>query len=253
MTSRISQLISVVGGVKSDTENQLTEIQRVVTQPELLSGIQKTHRPILDESEGGIVLPPQYQHVRLTAETALNAAAVLFRRFLDVTLTLDTANAGARADVKVDGKVLLHQVPNGHLIFLERELARLGVFVDSIPVHDPAFRWSNEGTEPGEWKTEPVQTAKADKGYVNHTVVEAKVIDGHLVSPVVNVLPKDEVTGFWTTVKFSGALEPRRKRQLLDRITQLREAVKYAREEANSAVVEDLHEGETIFNWLLRP
>ena len=50
--------------------------------------------------------------------------------------------------------------------------------------------------------------------------------------------------GYWTTVKFSGALPARRVNELLDRIERLQQAVKFAREEANAAEVADQRAGD---------
>lgn len=247
--TRISQIISVVGGVKNDVESQTSALERSVTQPELLSGISRSYRP---RAEDGVQLPPQSTRVQITAEETLAKVESLLTRFLDVTRTLDEANAQARADVIIDGNVILNSVTTGHLLFLERELGKIQEFVAKIPVLDQATTWTTEGQDRGVSKTPPVETERTEKKPYNHVRVKAEVIDGHLVAPVVDVMAHDEVVGYWSTVKFSGALEPRRKREILDRITMLREAVKYAREEANATDVIDVREGRAIFEWLLR-
>jgi hypothetical protein len=67
----------------------------------------------------------------------------------------------------------------------------------------------------------------------------------------VQMYMEDVPAGDWTTVKFSGALPAARVRVLLDRVTALQQAVKYAREEANTAEVTDREAGEAIFRYLL--
>jgi len=51
-------------------------------------------------------------------------------------------------------------------------------------------------------------------------------------------------------VKFSGALPAQRVNELVDRVERLQEAVKFAREEANSLEVEDVKVGEKILGFL---
>lgn len=250
--TRINQLISVVGGVKSDVTGQLANIKAALAQPGLFSGHTRTHRWRNDQTDNA-PLPGEAKRVQLTAERALDETEKLFTRLLDVTRTLDEANAGARADLVVDGQALLPAVTVGHLLFLERELGNLHELVAKMPVRDQAAEWTTDGTEAGQAKTTPVETTSTTKAYVNHTRVKAEVIDGHVIQPVVDVVTRDEVSGYWTAVQFSGAMDPGRKRLMLDRITQLQEAAKYAREEANSAEISDVREGAKIFGWLRRP
>ncbi len=48
----------------------------------------------------------------------------------------------------------------------------------------------------------------------------------------------------------SGSLPAQRVNELLSRVEKLQQAVKFAREEANSLEVEDQKVGETIFKYL---
>ena len=61
---------------------------------------------------------------------------------------------------------------------------------------------------------------------------------------------EDIAVGYWTTVKFSGALPARRVNELLDRVAKLRTAVKFAREEANATEVQDKRVGAAVFGYL---
>ena len=56
--------------------------------------------------------------------------------------------------------------------------------------------------------------------------------------------------GYWTTVKFSGALPARRVNELLDRVEKLQQAVKFAPEEANGTEVTDRRVGDAVFGYL---
>ena len=52
----------------------------------------------------------------------LAEVAGILTRLFDVTLTKDTANCTARADVKIGDSVLLPAVPVTYLLFLEKQL-----------------------------------------------------------------------------------------------------------------------------------
>ena len=51
-------------------------------------------------------------------------------------------------------------------------------------------------------------------------------------------------------MKFSGALPAKRVHELTDRVEKLQAAVKYAREEANSAETTDQEVGDAVFGYL---
>lgn len=261
--TRISQLIAVVGGVKSDVTAQMSALIDNITQEGLTTGILRTYRARFEEADqspqatalaavvgsAASTRPPEEStRVRVTADDTLASMESLLTRFYDVTRTLDQANADARADVKIGDFTLWAGVPTSHLLFMEKELADLHDKVSKFPTLDQADVWTDEGTDAGVWRTDPEEVTSTRKVPFNHILSEADQY--HAAN--VQVLTRDEVVGWKVTTKFSGALEPKRKRQLLDRLTQVREAVKFAREEANAAVVQDVSEGQAFFDWWLR-
>ncbi len=58
--------------------------------------------------------------------------------------------------------------------------------------------------------------------------------------------------GTWTTIKFSGAIPASERNQLLERVRKLSDAVKAAREEANSIEAEKKKTGGTILDYIFR-
>jgi hypothetical protein len=243
MTTRLSQIIAVEKGVKSDTARTITDLHRDIQKPQLTSGLSRTYQP---RAEDGAPLPPESTKVQLTAGDVLAQAARALTRLFDVTLTKESANTGAAADVTVDGQVILHSVPVTYLLFLEKQLTDLHTFVAKLPALDPAEKWEFSDAA-GCWASAPASTVRTKKIPRNHVVAEAT--QQHPAQ--VQVYTEDVPEGDWTTVKFSGALPETRRRQLAERVTKLQQAVKYAREEANAAEIADLKAGERVFAWLL--
>ena len=66
----------------------------------------------------------------------------------------------------------------------------------------------------------------------------------------VEVYYEDVAVGYWTTVKFSGALPAKRINEILDKVIALQTAVKFAREEANNTEVVDQKVGAAVFGYL---
>ncbi|MDT0344718.1 DUF7873 family protein [Streptomyces litchfieldiae] len=240
--AKLNQIIAVEKGVKSKSQQDLTAVQHGLTKAALLAGISRTYQP---KDEEGEQLSPESTRVQVKAEDVLRDTAKTLSRLFDVTATKDWANCAARADVTVDGRTLLADVPVAYLLFLEKQLAELGAFLRKLPVLDAAESWSLDPSTDW-WKTEPVRTVRTKKVPRNH--VKAEATEKHPAQ--VEVYYEDIPVGYWTTVKFSGALPARRVNELLERIEKVQQAVKFAREEANGMEVTDQRVGEALFGYL---
>ncbi|WP_437275220.1 hypothetical protein WME90_28705 [Sorangium sp. So ce375] len=239
---RLNQIIAIEKGVKARSHQRLTEAHHALQKPALLSGISRTYR---SKDEEGEQLPPEATRVQAKAEDIIRSTIDILGELFDVTATKDYANCRARADVVVDGKVLLTGVPVTYLLFLEKQLVDLNTFIKKLPVLDAAESWTLDPSADA-WATEPVQTARTKKIPRNH--VKAEATDKHPAQ--VEVYHEDVVVGYWKTVKFSGALPARRINELLDRVEKLQKAVKFAREEANNQTVEEQKVGASVLGFL---
>ncbi|MFD8571871.1 hypothetical protein [Streptomyces sp. NPDC057694] len=242
MSTKLNQIIAVEKGVKAKAHQDLATAHHGLQKAALLAGIARTYQP---KDEEGEQLPPESTRVQVRAEDVLKQTAASLTRLFDVTATKDWANCEARADVTVEGQVLIGQAPVSYLLFLEKQLTDLGAFVRKLPVLDAAESWT-EDPSTDDWRTEPVRTVRTKKVPRNH--VKAEATEKHPAQ--VEVYYEDVPVGYWTTVKFSGALPARRVSQLLDRVEKLQQAVKFAREEANAAEVTDRRTGDPVFGYL---
>jgi hypothetical protein len=241
--AKLNQIIAVEKGIKSRSYSELTDAHHSLQKAVLLAGIARTYQP---KDEEGEQYPPESTRVQLRAEDVLRQTATTLTRLFDVTATKDWANCEAKADVRVDGEVLLAAVPATYLLFLEKQLADLHTFIAKLPVLDAAESWTFDDAADC-WATDPVHTTKTKKIPRNH--VKAEATDKHPAQ--VEVYYEDVVVGHWRTVKFSGALPASRVKELLERVDKLAQAVKFAREEANDAEVTDRQVGDRIFGYLL--
>ncbi|HXA61090.1 MAG TPA: hypothetical protein VNW94_18165 [Streptosporangiaceae bacterium] len=240
--AKLNQIIAVEKGVKSGSLRELTDAHHALQKPALLAGISRTYQP---KDEEGEQLPPESTRVQVKTEDVLRQTATVLTRLFDVTATKDWANCSAKADVMVDGRALLRDVPVSYLLFLEKQLVDLHTFVKKLPLLDAAEDWSFEESADC-WRTDQVRTIRTKKVPRNH--VKAEATEKHPAQ--VEVYYEDIAVGYWTTVKFSGALPARRVNALLDRVEKLQHAVKFAREEANGAEVTDQTTGEVVFGYL---
>jgi hypothetical protein len=240
--ARLNQIIAVEKGVKSQSFQDLTEAHHLLQKPALLAGIARTYRP---KDEEGEQLPPESTRVQVRSEDVIRKTVEVMTKLFDVTATKDWANTRARADVVVDGRVLLEQVPATYLLFLEKQLVDIHTFIKKLPVLDAAETWDYDASADC-WATEPVQTVRTKKIPRNH--VKAEATEKHPAQ--VEVYYEDVTVGYWRTVKFSGALPAKRVNELLGRVEHLQEAVKFAREAANDMEVDEQKVGERIFSYI---
>jgi hypothetical protein len=240
--AKLNQIIAVEKGVKSRSFAELTASHHTLQKQAALSGISRTYQP---KDEEGERLPPESTRVQVKAEEVVRETTRILTKLFDVTATKDWANCTARADVVVDGRTILAEVPVTYLLFLEKQLVDLHTFIRKLPVLDAAESWSYDSSADC-FATEPVQTLRTRKVPRNH--VKAEATEKHPAQ--VEVYHEDVTVGYWRTVKFSGALPASRVNELIDRVEKLQAAVKFAREDANGTEVEDRKVGERVLGYL---
>jgi len=239
---KLNQVIAIEKGTKGRSLQELTEAHQTLQKPALLAGISRTYRP---KDEEGEQFPPESTRVQIKAEDIIRKISEGLTKLFDVVATKDWANCTAKADIVVDGKVLLSQVPATYLLFIEKQLVDLHTFIKKLPVLDSSETWTCDPSADC-WATEPVQTVKTKKIPRNH--VKAEATEKHPAQ--VEVYYEDVVVGGWRTIKFSSALPAQRINELLSRVEKLQEAVKFAREEANNLEVVEQKVGAKIFDYL---
>lgn len=242
---KLNQIIAIENGVKTQSQKDLTEAHHALMKPQLLSGIARTYRPKDDEGER---FPPETVRVQMTANEMLRKSSLIWTRLFDITATKDFANCEAKADIVVDGNKIAEKVPVSYLLFLEKRLNEIETFVKKIPTLDPSETWAFED-KVNCYATPIAQTVKTQKQLRNHTLHDAT--KEHPAQ--VQTFTVDVVVGTWDTIKYSGCLPAKVQDLILARVARLKDAVKFAREEANGLQVENRTLGGRLFDYLLAP
>lgn len=239
---RLSKIVAVEKTVKSKSQKSITNTHRKVQKPTLLSGLSRVYQP---RDEEGEILPPESTQVQYSAEEAIAEATERLESLFDVVATKDWGNTQASADLVVEGKTLVEDVPVTYLLFLEKQAHDLNTFVSKIPVLDPSENWEWDSNQ-NCFRTEVVETNRTKK--VPRVLVRAEATEHHPAQT--EVWHEDIVVGTWKTTKYSGALPKQRKERLLAKVESLLKAIKFAREEANATEVPQKKVGAKILNWL---
>ena len=240
--AKLNQIIAIEKSVKSQSFQELTEAHQSLQKPALLAGISRTYRP---KDEEGEQLPPESTRVQLKAQDVIRETTASLTRLFDVTATKDWANCVAKADVVVDGRTLLRQVPATYLLFLEKQLVDLHTFVKKLPVLDASEAWSFDASTgrlcDGACADAQDEEDAAQPCQGGGDREASRAGRGVLRGRHCRLLAHGEILG---------ALPAQRGNELLPACERLQEAVKFAREEANSIEVEDQKVGAAFFDYL---
>lgn len=240
---KLNQVLAIEKGEKAKANDALTKFYHECQKPALFTGLIKTYTP---RDEEGEPLPPERSPVQVNAEDAFRAALTNLAALLNITAAKDWSNCEAKADVVVDGKTLLPQVPVTHLLWLEKQLTDLHTNIKTLPVLDASESWS-KNQQTGLWETSPATTLRTKKVPKNH--VKAEATKEHPAQ--VEVYTEDVVIGEFRTIKLSGAYPATRVRELLEKIDALKKAVMLARETANAIdVVKVPKVGEVLLDYI---
>lgn len=151
---------------------------------------------------------------------------------LDVKLQKHCTNQVAKADILLNGSVLMKDVPVDFLLDLEKTIPQWRNLFQSMPTLDPSKDWIE--VSKGQWRVkEPTRTAQTEK--VMHPVIMVEATEKHPAQ--VKESTKDIVVGTFEDVHFSGAATSQQKADVLALCDQLLVAVKEARMRANSVEI----------------
>jgi hypothetical protein len=242
---KLNQVIAVASGRKADVAKVVTELYHILQKESLFDGISRTYKP---RAEDGEALPAESKHVQKKAPELIKEATDAWTELYDVTLTQDRGNCQARADVVVDGRVVLREVPVTTLLFLEKQLHEVATFVGKLPVPDPAAKWEYDQRQDclATVPTQTVRTKKVPKAFIKYEATKEHPAQ-------VEVFHEDVVVGDWTTIQYTGRIGGREKNEILVRLKKLQDAVKVARESANAIEVEPQKMAQAIFHFIFGP
>ncbi len=239
--TKLNQILGIRDGVKNRAEKTITALHR--TSPSAFLGISGVYTPFDDAD---VTYPAESTLVQVRGRDVISAFQNAMRELIDIVATTDTANCGAFGDIVLDdGTVLARRVPAVTLIFLEKKIEDLKTFVSKLPLLDPAESWTWDDVR-GVYATPPVQSFRMKKVLKNH--VKATATDKHPAQ--VEVYTEDVPVGTWARTKFSGGFPEPVILAMLGRVEELRQAVVYARGEANAVDVENVAIGQRLLEYV---
>ena len=240
---KLHQILAIESGEKSKAHRQITELHKAVQKHQLFDGHAKTYHPIDEEGE---TLPKDNRQVQIQTSQVLKLYKKLMTEIWDITATKEWGNYNAPgASIVVDGNTLAEDVPIPFLLYLAKQLDDVDTAVRALPTLDPSMTWKFDPQQ-SYYRSDSEKTNRTKKIRMNH--VRSEATKEHPAQ--VEVYTEDVVVGKWDAVRLSGAMPVPEKDELLERIGKLKNAVLFAREEANGFEVEKKRVADSIFGYL---
>jgi hypothetical protein len=242
--TKLNQIIAIASGKKSSCIAAITEINKKMQKVDLFSGLKRVYQPLDEEGEK---IPSESKIVQQKVKTLLSDAGDLLVGMFDVIAMQEFANCNARADIKVGGTVIASQVPVTYLMFLEKQLDNVKTVVSNVPVLSADVNWTQSESDPTVYVSDTVMTTRTKK--IPKAFVKTPATDKFPAQ--VDVFTEDVIVGNWSKIDISGAIPIRERDAILKRVDTLRDAVKVAREEANSVSADKVEIGRAIMSFIL--
>lgn len=241
---KMSQLLAIEKSKRTAAETDFTSIYRALDKKELFVGLARNYKPKNSEGE---TLTPERKHVQARVTDQFKKVHELLTEIFNMAATKAATNCVAKANVVVDGKELLKDVPATHLLELEAKLVNLIDFARKLPVLDPGYEWALD-TNSGLWKTPIITNQRTKKE--PRVITLAPATDKHPAQT--QLLQEDVHVGDWEATHMSGALPSSAAEELIKRIQKVQAAVKSAREQANMVSVVEL-KSSPLLDYIFAP
>lgn len=107
--AKLNQVLAIEKGIKTRVYAQVTDLHKATQKPMLMNGFEKKYQRKDEEAEN---YPPESQKVQFQHKDVVEQISAALAELFDITATKDFANCLTKADVVVDGEVLLREVPD---------------------------------------------------------------------------------------------------------------------------------------------
>ena len=245
--TQLHEILAVEGDREGNAKRIMMEARNTFgNKPNLFTGSLK-HTEMLDSDAANV--PDEHVAMVTTVEEKLNYVSATVGKYFDVGFRKDAANQEAKGDIIIDGNTLISDCPVTWLLGMETKLKELRKVIESIPTLAPSIYWEGDpGHEKGgvfrtKFPTERFKTAKEIKHKVLYDATDHHPAQIETWNEMVNV-------GRITETTWSGMISPADKSLYIGRMDKLIQAVKKARQRANTTKVGKAEVGPTIFNYL---
>ena len=182
-----------------------------------------------------------------TVDQKLDHVLPVASRYYDVLCSKEIGNTNAKADVVVDGEVVMSGVPATFLLALEPRLKKLRDMLMAIPTLEPAIKWEpNASGGEGVYKSPDQISFAKEKTYKSRELSPATKEHPAQIRGWTEDMPVAKIV----TQKTSGMWTPARKAEVFEKLDTLVRSIKQARQRASSVEVEAQKVSHQFFDFI---
>lgn len=245
--SQLHELLAVEADLTNTVRSLMQEAENTFTKKSShFDGQTRAIKYLSDARQGENAT--EHKEVVTTVNDKLDYVFRHMSRLYDALYQKEEANQRAKADLVVDGAVLIEGAPATFLLGMEGRLKQLRDMFIAIPTLYPAKKWvPSDADGDGIWKTDEAVTMRSEKDRKHKVLYEATKEHPAQITE----WNEDVAVARIETVYRSGAWTPKRKADVLDRLDKLLRAVKKARQRANTVEVQSEHVADKLFEYLV--
>ena len=194
--------------------------------------------------------PEENKEIDETVPGKLKYVFPSIERYFDALYQKESTNQLAKADLVVNGETLATDLPATFLLGLESRLKQVRDLLVTIPTLEPGIKWvpdtnRGEGIYVNDPPEEKLKTAKTFQHKVLYDATEKHPAQIEKWEETINV-------GKFIRTIWNGKMSPLDKSNLLNRLDTLIQAVKKARQRANTQEVNTNKVAKNILNYVLQ-
>ena len=244
---KLHEILAVEKSLEVVAKKLSAETARTFEKDNLFLGFVKSLEMFTEENAK--LNTTDVQNLETTVDENINYIVKPLAKYWDNVLAKDLTNQQARADVVVDGAVLVVDVPATFLLGMETKLNELRKVYEHIPTLAPGIKWISDAAnaKAGVFMTsDDIVSFKTQKERGFAVAYEATKEHPAQVSTEEKIVS----VGKYSTVRYSGMLTPVEKARRLENIDTLIGAVKKARMRANNIEVVRDNVGKVLIDFI---
>ncbi len=253
--TKLHEVLAVEPDLEGVAKKVTAEATKTFDKAAMFFGFEKIWE-MFDEAQADQAPAPEHQALTTTVGQKLSYVCKHLGRYWDGVLTKEKANQEAKADLVVDGEILLTGAPATFLLGLENKLRGLRAMYEAIPTLSTGTTWE-PAPDIGEGvyrAFHPEQRFKTAKTFQHKVLVPAqfpKEGEGGSSQPAIVERWEETVNvGRSTKTVWSGMISAARKAEILGRLDRVIQETKRARQRANGVEVQKTSFAKKLFEYI---
>ncbi len=230
LVKKLFEFLAVEKDLSTKATNTVKEVSKLFEKVDNFLGMNTSYEALV---EGKPVLPDEKHELAHVVEDSLQEIQEAVGAYVDAAVQKEMANTNAFADVIVDGTKFFEHMSATALLNLEARLEELHKLYSTIPVLPQGQAWKQDANL-GHFVSEERKQLRTEK--VNEVIVLYDATPEHPAQT--QLVSVDKPAYEIRRTIYAGAMTLPEKKERIVRIEKLQQAVKQARQRANTVEVE---------------